>query len=488
MRDACNLLGINLDAIKTFPELAAVVTDVQTERNINKNISRLKSIEERMLMDNSIEVSQQSIEEVIEKVKKLSAKDQINLDNWTTRELRIVSYYMMKLRSNKKAYYFALKLLDDEWKSLYFNGLVFYLLNSWNSLEEEYREATSALILKKLAEYTDNNRRYILFKNNANLFEANGPLRMEKLLIAKKLELKKAPEILGFKASAITQSYYSDVIIRYIIDRKITNYNDIEEIIDLHNLDRTKKLVFAHLVELEDAKGDAISRAHLCKFINRKLGDVTLKTTWAPFPGATNEDAQKLKNASKLVYMWFAQQIIEVFFEICVQDPERKKFWLKYVNNLSSFKIVGSALTKKQLMQDSRINTMFYKHFITTNSYSSQTSALVLFIKNKMIVEFSDTGALYVYNQTHPQVKLITSINRSINSTNDLKIPSMDQLIELGDYNYYNEEGKMHHRGNWVPRLTNWMNRIVLNRSNLHTSIFDTRDDGLFTAKPLDKE
>jgi hypothetical protein len=64
----------------------------------------------------------------------------------------------------------------------------------------------------------------------------------------------------------------------------------------------------------------------------------------------------------------------------------------------------------------------------------------------------------------------------------------MEQLIEIGDYNYYNEEGKMHHRGNWVPRLTNWMNRIVLNRSNLHTSIFDTRDDGLFTAKPLDKE
>lgn len=488
MRNTCKLLGINLDAIQTFPELAAVVTDTQTERCIYKNISRLKSIEERMLVDKSIEVSLQSIEEVIEKVKQFSAKDQIDLEKWSIRELRIVSYYMMKLRSNNKAFYYAIQLLDNKWKSLYFNGLVFYLLNSWHSLEEEYKEVTSSLILKKLAEYTDNNRRYVLFKNNANLFEHNGPLRMGKLLIARNIDLKKAPEILGFKASAFKQSYYSDVIVRYIIDKKITNFDYIEEIIDLHNHDRTKKLIFAHLVELENAKGDAISRMHLCKFINRKLGDVTLKTTWAPFPGATTEEAQRLKSVSKLVYMWFAQQIIEVFFEICVQDPERKKFWLKYVNNLSSFKIVGSILTKKMLMQDRRINTMFYKHYITTNSHSSQTSALVLFIKNKMIVEFSDTGALYVYNQTHTQVKLITSINRSINSTNDLKIPSMEQLIEIGDFYYYNEEGKMHHRGNWVPRLTNWMNKIVLNRSNLHTSIFDTRDKGLFTAKPLDKE
>lgn len=486
MRNACNLLGISLDAIQSFSELAAVVTDTQTERNINKNISRLKSIEDRMLVDKSIEVSQQSIDEVIEKVRRSSAKGQIDLENWTIRELRIISYYMMKLRSNKNDYDFALQLLDKGWKSLFFNGLVFYLLNSWHSLEEEYRETTSLMIMKKLAEYTDNNKRYILFKNNANLLEANGPLRMEKLLVAKKIDLKKAPEILGFKPSALKQSYYSDVIVRYIIDKKKYNYDYIEEIIDLHNLDRTKKLIFAHLVEVEDRQGDAISRAHLCKFINRKLGDVTLKTTWAPFPGATTEEAQRLRDVSKLVYTWFAQQIIEVFFEICVQDPERKKFWLRYVNNLSSFKIVGSVLTKKLLMQDSRINTMFYKHFITTNSHSSQTSALVLFIKNKMIVEFSDTGALYVYNQTHPQVKLITSINRSINSTNDLKIPSMDQLIEIGDFNYYNEEGKMHHRGNWVPRLTNWMNRIVLNRSNLHTSIFDTKYDGIFTAKPLD--
>ena len=107
---------------------------------------------------------------------------------------------------------------------------------------------------------------------------------------------------------------------------------------------------------------------------------------------------------------------------------------------------------------------MFLKHFIETNQYSSQTAALVLFIKNKMIVEFSDTGALYVYNQNHNQVKLITSRQRSLNSTNDLKIPSMQLLIEISEWGslYFNEEGRMTHQGHWQSRLSSWIQKMVL--------------------------
>ena len=488
MIDIYSLLNIQKEQIQDFPLLANRVIDYQFEKVVNKNIDALKQIKDRMLVDKGLEIPQRSIDEVISKVLYFSSMKDDSFDNWSNHELRIISYYLMKLRNNAKDYYFALSLLDNGWRNLFFNGLVFYLMNSWNAIEDEYREATCQLVVKRLLEYKDNNKRYKQLKNYSNLFDKNGPMRMAALVTAKNMKLIDAPTLIGFKNSTFKQSYYSDVIIKYINTRKIRNIDVIDEIFECHDLDRTKKIVLANLVEQEDRIGDSISRSILCKYINRKLGDVTLASTWAPFEGATYEDAQKLKRSMKLAYMWFAQQIIEVFFEVCVQDRERRDFWLKYVDHLSGFKIVGSTAVKRVLQNDNRVSGMFLKHFIETKSYSSQTSALVLFIKNKMIVEFSDKGALYVYNQNHNQVKLVTTQRKfNLNSTDDLKITSMQALIESdywGGYDY-NEQGRMPHQGYWQSRLSQWMQQIVLSSNNNAVSFLDTKDDELFKEKAL---
>ena len=278
---------------------------------------------------------------------------------------------------------------------------------------------------------------------------------------------------------------------KYVESNHITNRDSIEQMLELNNLDRTKKLIFAYLVETEEHIGDGLRRAQLCRFANTQLGDVTLAVSWAPFTGATTAEVQRLKKAMHLVNMWFAQQIIESFFEICVQDKDRKHFWLKYVDKISGFKIVGSTAVKRSLQSNSKIGSMFLRHFIETNSYSSQTSALVLFVKNKMIVEFSDTGALYVYNQTHSMVKNIINTRYGIASTNDLKITSMNGLVERnywGDYSVYNEQGNLHHRGDWQGRLSSWINAKLLYANNESVSFLDQEHDDVFTAKPLPAE
>lgn len=473
--------------LQDFRLLADRVADHQTEKVVNKNMSKLKQIEERMLVDKGLDVAQQSIDEVISKVIRMALSGNTAGKNWTVRELRIVSYYLMKLRDDSVNYMYALELLNNNWKNMFFNGLVFYLLNSWHSIEPDFRTLTSQLLMRKLGEYCDSNRRYNLWKNRLNLFDNNGPTRMAAMLSAKRMNIEEAPTLLGFKSSSIKQSYYSDVIIKYIANNNISDRDSIEDIFELHNLDRTKKLVFAYLVEKEDQIGDGLRRAQLCRFANTQLGDVTLATSWAPFAGATETDVQKLKKAMQLVNMWFAQQIIESFFEICVQDKERKNFWLKYVNNISAFKIIGSTATKRLLQSNSKIGSMFLRHYIETNSYSSQTSALVLFIKNKMIVEFSDTGALYVYNQTHQKVKTVTNARYGISSTNDLKIPSMNVLIEANTWGgyYYHEEGRMTHQGYWQQRLDGWINQMVLSSQNMSVSF---KHDDIFKSKPLPTE
>lgn len=490
MSDVYSLLNINQGMLQDFRLLADRVADHQTEKVVNKNMSKLKQIEERMLVDKGLDVAQQSIDEVISKVIRMAPSGNTAGENWTVRELRIVSYYLMKLRDDRVNYMYALELLNNNWKNMFFNGLVFYLLNSWHSIEPDFRTLTSQLLMRKLGEYCDSNRRYNLWKNRLNLFDNNGPTRMAAMLSAKRMNIEEAPTLLGFKSSSIKQSYYSDVIIKYIANNNISDRDSIEDIFELHNLDRTKKLVFTYLVEKEDQIGDGLRRAQLCRFANTQLGDVTLATSWAPFAGATETDVQKLKKAMQLVNMWFAQQIIESFFEICVQDKERKNFWLKYVNNISAFKIIGSTATKRLLQSNSKIGSMFLRHYIETNSYSSQTSALVLFIKNKMIVEFSDTGALYVYNQTHQKVKTVTNARYGISSTNDLKIPSMNVLIEANTWGgyYYHEEGRMTHQGYWQQRLDGWINQMVLSSQNMSVSFMENKHDDIFKSKPLPTE
>ena len=492
MSDIYSILKINSGIIQDFHLLADRVADHQIEKVINKNVRTLKQIEERMFVDKGLNVAQQSIDEIISKVIRMAPSGNTSMDNWTIRELRIVSYYLMKLRDDNVCYLYALELLDKNWKNIFFNGLAFYLLNSWHSIEPDYRNLTGQLLVRKLDSYSESNRRYNLWKNRANLFDSNGPVRMAALLKAKNMSVAEAPSLLGFKNTSIKQAYYSDVIVKYVETNHITNLDSIDQVFELHNLDRTKKLIFAYLVETEDRIGDGLRRAQLCRFANVKLGDVTLASSWAPFTGATEKEVQRLRKAMENVNMWFLQQIVESFFEICVQDRERKSFWLKYVQNrsITRFKIIGSTAIKRLLQSNSKIGSMFLRHFIETNSYSSQTSALALFMKNKMFVEFSDTGALYVYNQTHSMVKKVTNARNGISSTNELKIPSMNVLIEANTWGgyYYYEEGRMTHQGYWQQRLEGWLNQMVLSSDNKSMSFLDQKNDDVFKAKPLPAE
>ncbi len=472
MLDIYELLKIDKDKICNFDVLACSIDDYQMQNTLNKNIRKLNAIGDRMLASgDGINVSKKSIEEVIEKVRKSFRSK--NSEEWTMSELRIVSYYLMELKDNNDMYSYALSLLDNGWRNMYFNGLVFYVMNSWNMLSAEQRRLTCRLIHKKLQQYKDNNRRYVILKNHADFFEEGGPARMLALLISKNIDIKDAPTVLGYKPRNLSLSYYSDVIIGYF-DKKNVDMDYIDDFFSEYGDSRTKKLVLTNLVEKAERRGNAIEQQRVCKFINRVLGDVTLESTWAPFMWATEKDIHRLEHAMQVVSSWFYRQVIEVFFEVCVQDKTRKDFWLKFVslNYFSSLKIVGTETTKRLLSNDPRVNSIFRPHFIETDLRTSQTSALMLFVKNKVLVEFSDKGALYVYNNTHPKLNFLKRKYKTIHSTDDLKDTSMDTIIQYAGtgYEIYNNEGRLTHVGYWQERLSKWM-QIKIGRDTISQPI-----------------
>lgn len=486
MIDAFDILNINGELLENFHLFANRVADHQTEKVINQNVRKLKAIEEQLFVHEGVKVSQQSIDEILGKVVRASYTKSIHIEDWTMRELRIVSYYLMKLQDEELAFEYALRLLDSGWKNMFLNGIVFYLINSWCMIKPELRQKTSQLLIQKLQEYNDNNHRYLLLKNHSNMFTEGGPQRLACLLVAQNKEVREAPIVLGYRVSMLSQLYFSDVIVKYN-ERKQLNENTLDEIFAIHDIKRTKQLVYANLVKKADESGDTLQQTQLSKFINRTLGDVTLAATWAPFIGATEDEALMLKDTMQRVKLWFARRIIETFFDICVQDKERESFWMNYVSHVSGFKIVGSMTTKQLLKNDPRIGTMFYPYFIETNSTTSQTSALILCIKNYVLIEFSDTGSLYAYKQNHSKVQFLKRPIRKMLSTSILKETSMDCLVEKDYWGEaaYNDEGRLPHIGHWQIRLTNWLHLKVLSKSNTEKSFFETQYDKTFTAQPI---
>ena len=465
MENIYGLLNMNSDILANFAlQGREVENNLEAERILKRAARRLKDIEDRMQSDGrKPEFSIKSVNEVIEKVKK-SEKD--NSVEWSIKELRIVSYHLGRFQSDYTTFDHAVSLFESSWRDLFINGIVFFLMNSWNICKEEQREKIYQMLKYHLNNYKGGIKKYLQLKSNIDFFDQSGPVRLAALLRAKNMVIEDAPVQIGYKSSSLSMPYFSDVIIEFVRKTSLTDYDFLEDLFrSKHSLDRTKKLIFAHMIEDADNKSDGLLQSNVSRVARRVLGDINSATTWSPFAGATPEECNLLKKAKDLVTAWYARKSVEAFFDICVQDPRRRKCWLEYVQNVSDFRIVGSTSTRTKLQSDSTVAPLLRTCFIETNSRVSTTAALVLFMRDKVFVEFSDVGSLYIYNSANKVVRSIKS-KRYLDSTAELKEPSMGVAVEQVSSwsHYYADEGKITHRGEWEDRFRRWMrNKLGVN-------------------------
>ncbi len=470
MNTAYQLLRLTPDIIDNFALQANLVVDGQMQRMLEKRIRELSRISERFADGGEVIASKESVEKVITKAKRLSKKVGANDNEWSPIELRILSYNLGQIYNDATVFDYATNLLDRNWRNMFFNGLLFCLLNDWLSPQQVQKDSICNLLKRKLDEYDGSSQRFLALKNHANFLDLNGPLRMATLLVHQSKPVSEAPTIFGYKESTLSFSYFSDVILHYFNLRGAIEVALLEEIFALHQLDRTKKLILAMMVEQAEKEGKEYVQTRVSKFAQAILGDIALSSTWAPFPNATQEDIEKLQRSQMLVNQWNARKAINTFFELCVQDAKRKELWLKYVPFVYDFRIVGSKATKTKLLSDDRVSDLIGSYFITTRSAKRQTSALVLYISNKVFVEFSDKGALYIYNNTHPKVCRIVKDKVVIDGVEDLKQPSINLLIDgfegAGNWYHgyesqswitYHDQGRLLHSDYWRERINAWM-------------------------------
>ena len=131
MNGIYNILNIDFNSLCDYPKLANLSVNYQLEKKIEANIRKLGEIENSIQIADNVP-SPLDIDKILNKVRWYARQEE--KVGFSMRELRIVSFYMVKLQGDTISYDYAIDLLRNNWKSLYFRGLVYYALHSWNTL------------------------------------------------------------------------------------------------------------------------------------------------------------------------------------------------------------------------------------------------------------------------------------------------------------------------------------------------------------------
>lgn len=403
--------------------------------------------------------------------KKFKSSIQNNNVVFDRRELRTLTYSLSyseagqsAIFTNEKEINYALQLLNSNWRDSFIIGIIDCYLNNWETENRTSLNRLAEFIGEKLKAYNENRNTIIAFKNNLKYFDLkNGDLVFGNELALKNAPIKEAAKFLSLPESWFSYPYFSQVMVAYY-DKKQNELShlidDFESALDYHKNSNTNKRIVSKFIIQANKPEYATLQDKVKHLAFKFIGDPENKSVWADFFNATDKEKSDLLNAKKILNEWITRQFINVFFNVCLNDERRKRFWLKYAPQISSFKVYGPSFTKTLLKRDERIAEYLDARFTTVYS-NRDVSAFILYIGEYMIIEFSNEGfACCAYKLSSPNRP---TLNSRLNSVEDLRNSSLPLAIQ-SDANYYytSDEGRLFHNSNWEHKFNHWLKEKVL--------------------------
>ena len=390
------------------------------------------------------------------------------------RELRTLTYSLTYSEKNLQTIFsvenelkIALEAMESNWRDSFLSGLIDCLLSNWETKHQKSLEQLEQFITKKLDNYTGNRSTLNSFKNNKRYFNTkNGDLILGDTIAKLNRPIQEATKILGVPESWFSYSYFSRVIVTYYERNKANILNEIDnlnEVLLKNNSSITSKRLVSKMIIQANQPAFATLQDRLKKIAFTQIGDPSNISNWTAFENATETEKGEIIQGRNILNEWITQQFINVFFNVCINDERRKKFWLRFASKISSFKVYGPQHTKSILKRDEKIAEYVDARFESVSS-RRDVSAFILYIGDYMLIEFSNEGyAFYAYkiNSSYRP-----SLSYQLNSVDDLRNGSMPMAVHSDNYyDYFNDEGRLTHRdGNqiWETRFNSCMNKKVL--------------------------
>lgn len=455
----------------TLKHLAQRVIPISLNELVENRINKLDTITKEVGSRDFQKKGSNLIPQVFKKFKR---SINVERESFELGELRTLTYSLTysernlgAILSRESELEIALEILEANWRDYFLLGLIDCLLSNWETIYRKSLEQLEQFIIRKLDNYIGNRSTLNLFKSNKRYFNTkNGDLILGDTMAKLFIPIQNVERVIGVPESWFTYSYFSKVIVTYYernktkITSEIDNLN--EALLKNKSLVTNKRLISKLIIEVNHlASMDLQDKVKKMAF--NLIGDPSDATKWRVFDGAVDVEKREIIQARGILNVWITQQFINVFFNVCINDERRKRFWLRLASKISSFKVYGPEHTKSILKRDERIAEYVDARFETFIS-KRDISAFILYIGNHMLIEFSVDGyASIAYKMTS---KWKPSLNHKLNSADDLRNSSMQMAIESGTYSdYYNDEGRLFHKDGksvWETKFNNWISQIVL--------------------------
>lgn len=436
---------------------------------LETRIAKLENITKSIELSSFVNPSLATIPLVYNKFKKNKNSEKYE---FTPRELKTLTYGLTYSENSQGAIFTdseelftVLKLFNDSWRDYYLYGLIDCLLQNWNNFHSMSKSMLSDFVMESLEKYDGNRKILQSFKNNKRYFDINnnGDLTLGAELAIKKIPIVDVTSYLGVPAIWLMYNYFSNVIITYFEKLKLSSAGElgtIDNLLPVHNNKDTNKKLLSRLI----IKANTAQFHHLKDSVKKLafnfIGDPSLKSKWY-LENSSQSDVKILEDARIILNEWITSEFINVFFKHVINEPRRKTFWLKYSSKISSFKVYGPHSVKRRLKQVASITDFVDARFESVRS-SKDVSAIIMYIKDYMLIEFSDKGyAFYAYkiNSKH-----IPNLDYGLNSVDQLRTYPYQLISRTGNIiNNTNQEGKLNHSDghlSWEEVFSYWLQNI----------------------------
>lgn len=454
----------------TFQQSAQKIIPITLTSLNEHRIDKLQKITEEVGANSFSFSGNNLIPQVFRKFKKSINSNDTSFER---RELRTLTYSLnyaeqnlTTIFSNENELKYALTLLESNWRDSFLVGLIDCFLKNWETKHTKSLAQLENFISQKLDNYSGNRSALTSFRNNKRFFNTkNGDLILGDTIAKLNKPIQEVTKILGVPESWLDYAYFSKVIVTYYERNKnniSSEIDNLNEVLLKHNSSVTSKRLISKIIIQVNKPEFSTLQDSVKKIAFTQIGDPSNVSNWTAFNNATEVERREIIEARNILNEWITQQFINVFFNVCINDERRKKFWLRFASKISSFKVYGPLHTKNILKRDERIAEYVDARFVTVSS-KRDVSAFILYIGDYMLIEFSNEGyAFYAYKINSPYKP---SLSYQLNSVDDLRNASMPMAIQNDNYyDYFNDEGRLTHRdGNqiWETRFNSWMNKKI---------------------------
>jgi hypothetical protein len=395
MRKIEDILNISFDS-KLLNKQAGNLIPSYLKHQVDNRIEKLESISEKHDKEAFEPIG--GIKEIYLKFNKLHNASELEQNSLDSRELRILSFSLnFKLPETKSIFETpsqvaeAITLLESNWRDSYLSGLLDCLLKNWDSALEKEKEQVRSLIILKLKDYEGSRELYLTLKQNWQYFEAKGNYKLGALLALEDIPATAALDFLQVPNRWIDYPYFSGFLYAYVEKSKTKLADRLSDITDFLVLHSNKvrgsdssKLIVSKIICYTEKFNEEIED-QIKEIAFDLIGDPGIKTLWRPNEKWGDNYRSTIHKARIILNEWLTRQFINVFFEKCINDYRRKRFWLRYCKEISSFKVFGPKQTYQILKLDDRISNYLDARFQTVRG-SKEVSAFMFTINNHRLM------------------------------------------------------------------------------------------------------